>query len=316
MSKGKPRMIKASTDRQWLPLYEALASDVRLRIIEILAEAPLNIKEVAERLSLSSAIVTMHIRKLEHAGLVKTKMVRKAGGTHKMCALAEDEIAIALPQSAAEERAYHEQYIQVGHYTSFEVHPTCGLATREKLIGQYDDPRYFLDPERVNAAILWFGRGYVEYTVPNYLLSSQLLEEIEISFEIASEAEGSNEHWPSDIRFYLNGTRLGEWTSPGDFGTTTRGRYTPEWWAIPLNQYGLWKALRINAGGTYMDGQRISDVTLDNLRLDGRFWTLRFAIEEEAAHVGGLTLYGAGFGNYNQDIQLRAYYRKRRASDD
>lgn len=309
-------MIKANTDREWLPLYEALASDVRLRIIELLADAPLNVKEIAERTSLSSAIVTMHVRKLETAGLVKTKMVRKAGGTHKMCALAESGIEIALPQSSAEERAYQEQRIQVGHYTAFEVYPTCGLATREKQIGQYDDPRYFLNPERVNASILWFGRGYVEYTVPNYLLSSQLPTEIEISFEIASEAPEINEQWPSDIRFYLNGTRLGQWTSPGDFGTESRGRYTPDWWHDRLNQYGLWKVLRVNGSGTYMDGQRISDTTLDDLRLEEKFWTLRFAVEEDAAHVGGLTLYGAGFGNYNQDIQLRVYYGKRRASDD
>lgn len=309
-------MIKANTDRRWLPLYEALASDVRLRMLELLSEAPLNIKELAQHLSLSSAIVTMHVRKLETAGLVNTKMVRKSGGTHKMCELAESSIEIALPQASALERPYHEQYIQVGHYTAFEVYPTCGLATREKLIGQYDDPRYFLDPERVNASILWLGRGYVEYTVPNYLLASQQPTEIEMSFEIASEAEGSNEHWPSDIRFYLNGTKLGEWTSPGDYGTNQRGRYTPEWWGMPLNQYGLWKVLRVNDQGTYMDGGRISDVTLEDLRLDGRFWTLRFAVEEDVTHVGGLTLYGAGFGNYNQDIQLRVYYGKRRASDD
>ncbi|MFD0670603.1 ArsR/SmtB family transcription factor [Cohnella sp. GCM10027633] len=308
-------MIKANTDRKWLPLYEALASDVRLRIIELVSESPLNVKEIAQRTALSSAIVTMHVRKLEAAGLVQTKMVRKAGGTHKMCMLAESGIEIALPQAPAEERPYHEQHIPVGHYTAFEVYPTCGLATRDKLIGQYDDPRYFLDPERVNASILWFGRGYVEYTVPNYLLASQRPTEIEISFEIASEAESSNEQWPSDIRFYLNGTRLGEWTSPGDFGKT-RGRYTPEWWAVPINQYGLWKALRVNDKGTYMDGQRISDVTMDELRLDSRFWTLRFSVEEDAAHVGGMTLYGAGFGNYNQDVQLRVYYGKRRASDD
>ncbi|MBO9600341.1 MAG: ArsR family transcriptional regulator, partial [Cohnella sp.] len=123
-------MIKANTDRQWLPLYEALASEVRLRIIELLADAPLNVKEIAERMSLSSAIVTMHVRKLETAGLVQTKMVRKSGGTHKMCALAESGIEIALPQSVAEERTYQEQRIQVGHYTAFEVYPTCGLATR------------------------------------------------------------------------------------------------------------------------------------------------------------------------------------------
>lgn len=305
-------MIRANTDRKWLPLYEALASEVRLKILELLAEKPMNLKEIAERLALSSAILTMHVRKLELAGLIATKMVRKEGGTHKMCSLAESAIEITLPHTEAEEKLFYEQHIPVGHYTSFEVFPTCGIATPEKLVGQYDDPRYFLDPERVNAGIIWFGKGYVEYKLPNYLRSSQIAEELEISFEIGSEAPGTNDQWPSDIRFYLNGVRLGEWTSPGDYGAHSRGRFTPDWWHIPLNQYGLWKALRINREGTYMDGQRISDTTLDDLRLDGSFWTLRFAVEDDATHVGGLTLYGAGFGNYNQDIQFRMYYSQRR----
>ncbi|WEK55534.1 MAG: helix-turn-helix domain-containing protein [Candidatus Cohnella colombiensis] len=305
-------MIKANTELRWLPLYEALASEVRLRLLELLSEKPMNIKELAQRIELSSAIVTMHIRKLEKAELIETKMVRRDGGTHKICTLAAQSIEITLPQAGTENKRFHEQIIPVGHYTSFEVHPTCGLATQEKMIGQFDDPRYFLDSERVNAAILWFGKGYVEYKTPNYLLPSQQAEELEISFEIASEAPGSNDHWPSDIRFYINNVRLGQWTSPGDFGSHSRGRFTPDWWAPPLNQYGLWKVLRVNHSGTFMDGQQISNTTLDDLQLNNQFWTLRFAVEDDAVHVGGLTLYGSGFGNYNQDIQVRMYYSQRR----
>lgn len=305
-------MIKANTHRKWLPLYEALASEVRLRILELLAEKSMNLKEIAGRLELSSAILTMHIRKLETAGLIETKMVRREGGTHKICSLAETNVEITLPRAGEEERLFHEQKIPVGHYTSFEVQPTCGLATRDKMIGQYDDPRYFLDSERVNAAILWFGKGYVEYKTPNFLHPSQEPEELEISMEIASEAPGSSDRWPSDIRFYLNDIRIGEWTSPGDYGESSRGRYTPEWWSIQLNQYGLWKILRVNHKGTFMDGQQISSTTIKDLQLEKHFWTLRFAVEEDAAHVGGLTLYGAGFGNYNQDIQFRVYYSQRR----
>lgn len=305
-------MIKANTQRKWLPLYEALASEVRLRILELLAEKSMNLKEIAGRLELSSAILTMHIRKLEVAGLIETKMVRKEGGTHKICTLAESSVEITLPQTGGDERLFYEQKIPIGHFTSFEVQPTCGLATRDKMIGQYDDPRYFLDPERMNAAILWFSKGYVEYKTPNYLQSSQIPDELEISMELASEAPGANEQWPSDIRFYLNNIRLGEWTSPGDFGENSRGRFTPEWWSVPMNQYGLWKVLRVNHKGTFMDGQQISETTIDELQLEKHFWTLRFAVEEDVEHVGGLTLYGAGFGNYNQDIQFRMYYSQRR----
>jgi predicted transcriptional regulator len=300
-------MLKTNTNLQWLPLYEALASEVRLRILDLLADQPMNIKDIAASLHLSSAIVTMHIKKLEKAALISARMVRKEGGTHKICSLAVRTIEIMLPNKDVTERAYHETKIPIGHYTAFDVYPTCGLATTEQIIGQYDDPRYFLDPERMHARILWFSKGFVEYTVPNYSLHSQQLEEIEISMELSSEAPGINEQWPSDIRFYLNGICLGEWTSPGDYGHT-RGRLTPSWWLNSVNQYGLLKVIRVDRTGTYIDGQQISEVTIDELSLRKKFWTLRFAVEEDSQHVGGLSLFGEGFGNYNQDIELKAYY--------
>ena len=33
--------------------------------------------------------------------------------------------------------------------TTYEVHPTCGLASKEGHIGVNDDPRYFSSPDRV-----------------------------------------------------------------------------------------------------------------------------------------------------------------------
>lgn len=301
-------MIQANTDRKWLPLYEALASEVRLLILEKLAEMPMNVKELAEAVGLSSAIITMHVRKLEAGGLIQTRMVRKEGGTHKICTLAESTIEVQLPQAEAERRSYHEISVPVGHYTQFEVYPTCGIATQDKVIGQYDDPRYFLEPERMYAHILWFTKGYVEYRVPNYLFPGQTPAEIEISMELGSEAPGINENWPSDISFYLNGVRIGIWTCPGDFGQK-RGRYTPDWWQNDVNQYGLLKVIRIQEHATYLDGLKLSDITLKDIPLDRNQWTLRLAVEEEALHKGGLTIYGEGFGNYNQDIVLRIHYK-------
>lgn len=51
----------------------------------------------------------------------------------------------------------------------------------------------------------------------------------------------------------------------------------------------------------------MSDVTVDDIRLKEQFWTLRFAVDEDSVNVGGLTLYGAGFGNHDQDIVIRVY---------
>ncbi|MDR6552112.1 ArsR family transcriptional regulator [Paenibacillus qinlingensis] len=299
-------MIHTTTDRKWLPLYEALASDVRLNILELLAEQEMNVKDLAQRLSLSSAIVTMHVKKLEAGGLIHTKLVRKQGGTHKICTLALARIDVQLPQSTEQKRLFNEVSIPVGHYTRFEVHPTCGLATEDRLIGQFDDPRFFFEPERMHARILWFAKGFVEYRIPNYMLAGQDLEEIEISLEIGSEAPGIAANWPSDIHFYVNDTLLGYWTSPGDSGDG-RGQLTPAWWSDYTNQYGWLKVLRITEEGTFLDGQLLSNVTIQDLPISRNEWILRLEVPEHAEHVGGLTLYGEGFGNYNQDIRFRTY---------
>lgn len=299
-------MIKANGEPQYMALYEALASEVRWRIMGLLADQDMSVKELAERLELSPSIVTMHVRKLEIAELIGSRRIRRNGGTHKMCFLKQQSVEIELP-SAARSDKIKEQTISVGHYTAFDVHPTCGLGTLEKEIGVWDDPRYFLDPERVQASILWFGKGYVEYKTPNYLLPGQTVRAIEISMEIASEAPGLRDHWPSDITFTFNGIRLGTWTSPADFGRAARGKYTPKWWHRNVNQYGLLKTIRIDDTGTYMDGERMSDVKIENSKLDEPFWTLRFAVEEQAVHVGGFTLYGSGFGNHDQDIVIRVF---------
>ncbi|MCL6459155.1 MAG: ArsR family transcriptional regulator [Gorillibacterium sp.] len=301
-------MIKATADRASLPLFEALASEVRLNILHLLAERPMNNKDLASRLLLSSSIITMHVRKLHAAGLIQSEMISLHGATHKLNTLATDFIEIALPHAASAPRTFHEISIPVGHFTHFEVHPTCGIATTEKVIGQYDDPRYFLDPERMYANILWFGKGFVEYKIPNYLLNSQEITEIEISLELSSEAPGINGNWPSDIRFYLNHTDLGYWTSPGDSGEG-RGNYTPAWWRDDVNQYGFLKVIRINQHGTFIDGIQMSSNGLEQLPVERNYWTLRFAVEDTATHIGGLTLYGVGFGNYNQDIEFRCYYK-------
>ncbi|KWX88256.1 ArsR family transcriptional regulator [Paenibacillus riograndensis] len=299
-------MIKANGDPKFRLLYEALSSEVRWRIMGFIADREINVKDIAAKLDLSPSIVTMHIRKLEQAGLIGCRRVRINGGTHKLCFLKQKNIEIELP-SANHSTRIKEQTISVGHYTAFEVHPTCGLGTLEKEIGIWDDPRYFLDPERVHAAILWFGRGYVEYKTPNYLLPDQTPEAIEISMELASEAPGLRDHWPSDIQFTFNGVRLGTWTSPADFGRAARGKYTPEWWHRNVNQYGLLKTIRIDAQGTFMDGERMSDVTVEDIKLKEQFWTLRFTVDENSVNIGGLTLYGAGFGNHDQDIVIRMY---------
>lgn len=292
-----------------LPVYEALASTVRLHMLRLLADRPMNIKELAGAVGLSSAIMTMHVRKLSEAGLITTEMLPGKSGLQKVCSLAVFEADIEFLAGTPSGRKSHRIEIPVGHYSDFHIEPTCGLATTDKVIGHFDDPRYFWDPERIHAAVLWFGKGFVEYKAPNYLLSSQKPKELVLTMEIASEAPGINDNYPSDITFTVNGINVGTWTSPGDFGDR-QGNYTPEWWAPYTNQYGLLKQLRITEEGTFMDGLKLSGFNLQDIDVKRKEWTFRLSVEDDAVHVGGLTLFGKGFGNYNDHLVLELFYEE------
>lgn len=295
-----------------LLLFEALASKVRIKIIELLGQEPMIMKDLASSLGLSNSIITMHIKKLENANLVRTEMIPGKGASQKLCTLVADRIEIVFPSKGQIPRNFHICNISIGHFTDFDVSPTCGLASKYKVIGGgFDDPRYFLDPERVDAKILWFSKGYITYKIPNYLLPEEQPEELEMTMELASEAPLSNEQWPSDISFTFNGCPIGKWTSPGDFGGT-RGKYTPEWWDINMNQYGLLVHIRINNDGTFIEGTKVSEYTIHDVNIRRMQWELKLEVKEDAKNIGGLTIYGAGFGNYYQDIVCKLTYIDRK----
>jgi len=298
--------MKIKADKEALPVFAALYSPIRLDVIRLLAGRDMNIKQLAESTRVSSAVMTQHIRKLEKAGIVTSRPEKGSAGTMKVCSLAVKWIEIDFPDRVEAEQ-HKTIHIPVGHYSYIEARPTCGLATREKVIGQFDNPRYFFDPERVNASILWFTTGRVTYTFSNPLLAGEIPTAIEISLEICSEAPGYDENWPSDIAFSLNGVELGMWTSPGDFASK-RGKYTPSWWHPRVNQYGLMKVIRIDEKGTYIDGEPMSDIGIAAVSSEDPSWNLTLSVDEQAVHPGGLTLFGQGFGNYNQDIIVSVYY--------
>jgi len=288
--------------------FEALASPVRLEIIHLLAEEDLNIKQLAEKIGISSSIMLKHIQKLENAGLVTTRMVKRNGSMSKICTLVFAEYRLMLDYRRRGLPMVNTYSIPVGSYCLIEGTPTCGLATERGVIGNRDDPQVFWETERFNAQLLWFTQGYVEYRFPNYLSFQQKIVEIEISFEIASEAPDFADDWPSDITFYLNDTKLFTWTSPGDYGVK-RGRLTPEWWSS--NQYGLLKTIHITWDGVTMDDQKVSDVTLEQLlKYDHQYWSIRFEVAKDAKNVGGLTLFGKKFGNHEQDIVVRTFFER------
>jgi len=268
-----------------------------------------NLNELAEALGVTNGAVTAHIKALVEANIIDAVNSSGKRGLQKNCRLREHSFLIDLHNDYNSDSMYQTE-MPVGSYSRHEAYPTCGIASAEAVIGEVDDKRYFDDPQRSEAGIVWLSRGFLEYRVPNYLKPGTRAKEIQLSFEISSEAPGVCEDWPSDIHFYLNDESLGYWTSPGDFGAE-RGLYTPDWWFPNWNQYGLLKLLSINSEGAYIDGRKISDVSLSKLVVNHEAPIIfRFDIPDHAENKGGLTLFGKGFGNYNQDIHVRVIFEQ------
>jgi predicted transcriptional regulator len=293
-----------------LELFKALGSETRINILkELLEHKEMNMNELASCLGLTNGALTSHIKKLENTGLVTVLADHSGHGNQKRCRLGMSQVLVNIESGIAEDDGnIYSTEVQIGHYSNYEVYPTCGLSTTQSIVGVVDDPRYFAHPDRINAGILWFTRGYIEYIIPNLLPIATKIDQITLSMEISSEAPGVNSDWPSDISFFLNDVKLGVWTSPGDYGDV-QGIFTPDWWFPNWNQYGLLKMLIINKRGTFIDGLKISDVTIDQLQLDYKS-TVRFKVQvaDDAVNCGGLTIFGKNFGNYNQDIKVRIAY--------
>ena len=296
-----------------LDILKAFASLTRVKVLKLLhTNGPMNVNEIAQALELPQSSVSSNIQILEEAGLIRTEAQRARKGNQKICHTLFDEVMVMFKDTPKSTDAnVIEVAMPLGLYTSCEVSAPCGLCSTDGIIGLLDVPDNFLDPGRMKAGLIWFTRGYIEYQFPNNtkLMTGQL-ESMEFSLELSSETPGTAANWPSDISMSVNKIDIGTWTSPGDFGDK-RGVYTPDWWKLKGSQYGKLKSWRVTEVGTYVDGVKISPVSLKDLGLDEhRSIRLRVGVREGAKHPGGINIFGRGFGNYDQDIVLRMAMRR------
>ncbi len=289
-------------------VLKALASDTRVRILDLLSSQLLNVSEIAEALNIPLSTANLHIKSLEEAGLLLTELKPASRGLQKVCARAYELVVIQLPRSHSLHQNTAEFTMPIGAYVDCSVAPTCGLAGETGIIGMFDDPASFYEANRVSAQLLWFHYGYVEYRFPNRLPSQTVVDSLNLSLEVCSEAPLHDDDWPSDITVWINGIELGTWTSPADFGGQ-RGVLTPPWWESWNSQYGLLKVWQVNHDGSYLDGMRLSSIRLKDLQIAQHdYIAVRIGVKPDATHVGGINIFGSRFGNYPQDIKLSFRY--------
>ena len=309
--------LNAPTERTYQVL-RALDSEHRITLLRYLSQRPASsINDISAALGMPASTVAQHIKELEEAGLAYSELKPANRGLQKVCSPVRDrQIIIKLPHVEGARRGALNLAMPIGAYVDCAALPTCGLATDAGLIGELDNPTYFYHPDRLNAQLIWFRQGYLEYRFPKTIAPGVALEGLVFSMEIASEAPRHNENYPSDVTLWINEVEVGSWRSPGDFGRQ-RGALTPDWWGDDNSQYGLLKLWKVGGDGSYIDGLRISDVRLSDLEIDTRpYISLRIGVKADASHVGGLNLFGRKFGNYPQDIVMTLHYRESELDDE
>ncbi|GHV64242.1 transcriptional regulator [Spirochaetia bacterium] len=293
-------------------LLRALASEVRVRILELIQNQELNVTEIAKRLSIPQSTATTSILQLEDAGLIESHTANGVKGGQKVCTSRYKEILITFNPTVVPENNNIEVEMPVGLYTSYDVSAPCGLCSRDGIIGYLDVPETFFSPDRIKASLVWFEKGYVEYKFPNnaiYANKEKRLDRLELILEMSSEMPGTDKKWLSDISVWINEVEIGFWTSPGDFGDH-RGKFTPSFWKLEGSQYGILTKWSVTPEGVFINDELKSAIKIEDLRLrDHHSIKVRVGVKNSAEHVGGINIFGKGFGNYDQDIILRLCFR-------
>ena len=293
------------------PVAKALSSPVRARMLSLLCTRSMNVNELAEALSLPVSTAALNVRQLEEANLIACEIQPGIRGAMKLCSHRIDSIGIRLAADMQENENALTIHLPIGSYSTAEhITPQCGMVSDHAWIGDSNTRRTFYHPDRLHAQMLWFESGALEYRISPGEIDLSQVSFIEFSMELCSNAPLYRGDYKSDIGVSVNGMPLGVWTCPGDFGGR-RGRLNPSWWSDTSSQFGLLKTWRVDDTQTTLDGEPFSPVTLDQLRLTQEdFISLRISVDAQAAHVGGINLFGERFGDYGQGIVMRIGYRE------
>lgn len=308
-SGNKHLSLQIGDANQLSSVCKALSSPVRISIIRKLNEKCFNVNELAIELGIPPSTAALNVKILEDAGLITTETQPSLHGVMKISNRHIDSIHINLVPYSHNDEATLELNMPIGGYSlAGGIKPTCGMASEYAGIGEDDNPYVIYHTQRFQAQILWFRQGFVEYHFSVLNIKDIDIHWLQLSFEACSEAPMYRDPWKSDIAVTINGKRLGIWVSPCDCGGR-RGKLNPSWWGDVCTQYGFLKTWRVNDKGSYLENMYLSNVTIDQLKLnESDYISVRIEVPEDAENVGGLNLFGDKFGDYQQAIVMRIGY--------
>lgn len=283
-----------------LDVLRVLASEARMQILELLSNASLNVGEISRALQMPQPTATMHIKRLERAGLIRTEIKPATQGFQKICHRVYDRIVLNLPMpEVLTDPDIVEVDMPIGLYRDAVVEPPCGLVTESEPLEPRDRAETFLDPHHVYAQQIWFGSGHLEYLVPNRLPPQADATCFELCCEIAPLSEAD----ATDVAVVVNGVALGVFRLSR---AAVGGRVPP----VPdgpgrVPQHGFLKHWTTNRSGSFVDGFQISEVGIDQLQIGHRPTSVRIQCQGP-----GLCLFGAKRGTYPLSLVMRLQFAR------
>ena len=162
----------------------ALNSTVRRKMLRLLGSNSYSVIGLAEKLNLSVSTTTFHLKFLKDANLVKVLPNPNKRGNEKIVAQGLASVTVDLKTPLSYKNTEFVYNIPIGSYTDFDLQPPCGLVNANGLVYMHDNPDVFRTPERLNAILLSFTKGYVEYSVPAFEYKNKTILSFTFSVEL------------------------------------------------------------------------------------------------------------------------------------
>src|SRR5580658_4980416 len=125
-----PYHIKELSAADSVAMFKALASESRVKIIELLAERDMNINELSAALGLAQPSISKHVQILEEAGLVVSDYMAGPQGMQKRCRRVHERLVVDMAGKGTITEGVGEVEMPVGMFSDVEAVSTCGLASR------------------------------------------------------------------------------------------------------------------------------------------------------------------------------------------
>lgn len=300
-------LAKQSDHESIAKIARALSVEERLDILKYMLNKSVSISEISKNLNLPISSVSRHIDVLEDAGLIVISYQPGLKGHTKYCAQAVLDVKFSMIAEKADSKL--KSYVTempIGMYYDCKVNAPCGMISKEKQLGPFDDTQVFFSPLRAQAECLWFKSGYITYLFSSPQKNNEMRKRISFSLELCSDTIYYNNNWPSDITFTINGIEVLTFTSPGNFGGK-RGRLTPAYWPVTSSQFGQLKKVSVDKDGVYLDNVFMhKNITFDDLHLfDNESISFTVSVKDDAEYCGGLSLFGKNFGDFEQAIIMK-----------